>query len=105
MKADPTLATIIKRVGPCELHAVAPRDPFETLCMSIASQQLSTKAAATIFRRFCDLFPPDRRPTPERVMTLTDDEIRAVRLQPAQGDVHQGPGRRTCSTAGSICRD
>ena len=77
MKADPKLSLIIKRIGPCELHAVAPKDPFETLCMSIASQQLSIKAAATIFRRFCDLFPPDRKPTPERVMTLTDEEIRA----------------------------
>lgn len=46
--------------------------------MSIASQQLSTKAAATIFARFCELFPPTRRPTPDRVMTLTDDQIRAV---------------------------
>ena len=45
--------------------------------MSIASQQLSTKAAATIFARFCELFPPDRKPRPERVMTLTDDQIRA----------------------------
>jgi len=45
--------------------------------MSIASQQLSTKAADTIFRRFCDLFP-NRKPTPEVVMTLSDDEIRAV---------------------------
>jgi len=45
--------------------------------MSIASQQLSTKAAATIFSRFCDLFP-DRRPRPERVMTLSDDQIHAV---------------------------
>jgi DNA-3-methyladenine glycosylase II len=78
MRTDPRLAAIIKRVGPCELHAVAPKDPFEALCMSIASQQLSTKAADTIFRRFCDLFPPDRRPSPERVMTLTDDEIRGV---------------------------
>ena len=78
IKADPKLAAIIKRIGPCELHAVAPRDPFEALTMSIASQQLSTKAAATIFGRFCDLFPPDRTPTPERVMSLTDDEIRAV---------------------------
>ena len=49
---------IIKRIGSCELHAVAPRDAFVALCMSIASQQLSVKAAATIFRRFCDLFPP-----------------------------------------------
>jgi DNA-3-methyladenine glycosylase II len=77
MKADPKLGVIIKRIGPCQLHAVAPKDPFEALCMSIASQQLSIKAAATIFRRFEDLFPPDRRPTPERVMTMTDDEIRA----------------------------
>jgi DNA-3-methyladenine glycosylase II len=78
VKADPKLAALIKRIGPCQLHAVAPRDPFEALTMSIASQQLSTKAAATIFGRFCDLFPPDRKPTPERVMSLTDDEIRAV---------------------------
>jgi DNA-3-methyladenine glycosylase II len=77
-KADPKLGQIIKRVGPCELHAAAPRDPFEALCMSIASQQLSVKAAATIFNRFCDLFAPDRRPTPERVMTMTGAEIRAV---------------------------
>jgi DNA-3-methyladenine glycosylase II len=77
MKADPKLNLIIKRVGPCELHAVAPRDAFEALCMSIASQQLSVKAAATIFGRFCDLFPK-RKPTPDRVMTLTDDQIRAV---------------------------
>ena len=45
MKADPTLRLIIKRVGPCQLHAVSPRDPFEALCMAIASQQLSVKAA------------------------------------------------------------
>ena len=77
MKADPTLKLIIKRVGPCALHAVAPREPFEALCMAIASQQLSVKAADTIFGRFCDLFPK-RQPTPDRVMTLTDDQIRAV---------------------------
>jgi DNA-3-methyladenine glycosylase II len=78
MKCDPKLRDVIKRIGPCELHAFAPKDPFETLCMSIASQQLSTKAAATIFGRFKELFPPDRKPTPDRVMTLTDDEIRAT---------------------------
>jgi DNA-3-methyladenine glycosylase II len=78
MKSDPKLRAVIKRIGPCELHAFAPKDPFETLCMSIASQQLSTKAAATIFGRFKDLFAPDRKPTPDRVMTLTDDEIRAA---------------------------
>lgn len=78
IKTDPKLAAVIKRVGPCRLHRVAPKDAFEALTRSIASQQLSVKAADTIFRRFCDLFPPDRKPTPERVMTLTDDQIRAV---------------------------
>jgi DNA-3-methyladenine glycosylase II len=78
MKADPRLGAIIKRVGPCGLHAAAPRDPFEALCMSIASQQLSTKAAATIFNRFADLFPPNRKPTAERVMALADEQMRAV---------------------------
>ena len=77
MKCDPRLRDVIKRVGPCELHAAAPRDPFETLCVPIASQQLSTKAAATIFGRFADLFP-NRKPTPERVMTLSDAQIRAT---------------------------
>ena len=77
MKSDATLRDVIKRIGPCELHAAAPKDAFVALCMSIASQQLSVKAAATIFRRFEDRFTPDRRPTPDRVMTLTDDEIRA----------------------------
>jgi DNA-3-methyladenine glycosylase II len=69
---------VIKRIGPCTLHAAAPADPFEALCRSIASQQLSIKAAETIFRRFCELFPPDCRPTPERVMRVTADRIRAA---------------------------
>ena len=76
MRCDPTLRDVIKRVGPCKLHAAAPKDPFETLCRTIASQQLSIKAADTIYGRFCDLFP-SRRPTPALVMTLTDDRIRA----------------------------
>lgn len=69
---------VIKRIGPCRLHAAAPSDPFEALCRSIASQQLSIKAAETIFRRFCELFPPDCKPTPERVMRLDDDRIRGA---------------------------
>jgi 3-methyladenine DNA glycosylase/8-oxoguanine DNA glycosylase len=78
MRRDPVLGAIIKRVGPCGLPTAGPRDPFGALAMSIASQQLSVKAADTIFGRFCDLFPPDRRPTPERLLTLSDDQVRAV---------------------------
>jgi DNA-3-methyladenine glycosylase II len=47
------------------------------LCKSIFSQQLNTKVAATLFGRFCDLFPR-RRPTPPLVLQAlsggVDDE-------------------------------
>ncbi|MBV9938491.1 MAG: DNA-3-methyladenine glycosylase 2 family protein, partial [Acidobacteriaceae bacterium] len=40
--ADPVLAEIIRRVGPCELMEREPT--FETLARSITFQQLSGKA-------------------------------------------------------------
>jgi DNA-3-methyladenine glycosylase II len=59
---------------------LAPRkDYFVALCEAIVSQQLSTKAAATIYRRFRELFPR-KRPTPEVVLTLTDEQLRSVGL-------------------------
>ena len=48
-RVDPVLAEIIRRVGPYRLAAREPT--FETLARSIAFQQLSGKAARTIFER------------------------------------------------------
>jgi 3-methyladenine DNA glycosylase/8-oxoguanine DNA glycosylase len=48
------------------------------LAEAIASQQLSAKAADTIFGRFCDLFTPDRIPEPIRLQQLDDETIRGV---------------------------
>jgi len=51
-QADPVLATLISRYGPC---TIKPRDAgqyFVALSEAILSQQLSVKAAATIFKRF-----------------------------------------------------
>lgn len=78
MRRDPALAAVIKQVGPCRLQDIPTTPPFVALAESIASQQLSVKAADTIFGRFCDLFPPDRVPDPGRLMQLSDDQIRAV---------------------------
>ena len=75
-KTDPKLGRIIRQVGSCRLHAFAPRDPFEALCMSIASQQLSTKAASTIFARLVALMPDGV--TPAALSALTDEQLRAV---------------------------
>jgi DNA-3-methyladenine glycosylase II len=66
-KADPKLAAVIKRVGPCTL---APRkDYFVVLCKAIFTQQISTKVAAVLFGRFCERFPR-KRPTPALVLEM-----------------------------------
>jgi DNA-3-methyladenine glycosylase II len=50
--SDPRLAALIARVGPCRIGEKATEsDHFEGLVSAIVSQQLSTKAAATIFAR------------------------------------------------------
>jgi DNA-3-methyladenine glycosylase II len=77
MRADPVLATIIKRVGACQLPNLPQQPPFMALAEAIASQQLSVKAADTIFARFCALFA-DNIPDPERVLQLDADAIRAA---------------------------
>jgi 3-methyladenine DNA glycosylase/8-oxoguanine DNA glycosylase len=44
-------------------------------------QQLSGKAAATIFGRFCAAFPGARScPTPEEVLSASDETLRAIGL-------------------------
>jgi len=78
--ADPTLAALMRRVGPCRLGHGISGDPFTALINAIASQQLSVKAADTIFRRVCALFPPDAVPNPGGLANISDDELRAAGL-------------------------
>lgn len=76
-QADPVLAGVIHRVGPC---AFAPRHDaphFAELTQAIIYQQLSGKAAATIHGRFQALFPAEAV-TPEHLLTLDDDALRAA---------------------------
>ena len=61
--ADPTLARVIERHGPCTLM-VDPRPHFHTLVWAIINQQLSVKAAKTIEERLqarlrAELFEPE----------------------------------------------
>ena len=57
MRRDPVLGTAIKAIGPCLMADRQRKDHLTALAGSIVSQQLSTKAAATIFGRFLALFP------------------------------------------------
>jgi DNA-3-methyladenine glycosylase II len=76
LKADPIMAKIIGRVGPCQL---ALRDPtFETLARSITFQQLHGKAASTIFSRVRKAV--GRRFTAAAFLRLTPEELRSCGL-------------------------
>ncbi|HVX38701.1 MAG TPA: DNA-3-methyladenine glycosylase [Gemmatimonadaceae bacterium] len=78
-RADPVLAEIIERVGPCRLELRAEGTHFQALARSIVFQQLSGKAASTILSRFFALYP-DRTPTPDAVLATPDDVLRAAGL-------------------------
>lgn len=78
IRVDPRLATIIKQVGACGLQDIPQVPPFMALAEAIASQQLSTKAADTIFGRFCGLFGPEGIPEPARLLQFDDEAIRGV---------------------------
>ena len=73
-QADPILATIISRYGPCTMQPH--RHYFVALSEAILSQQLSVKAAATIFKRFKEKL--GGRITPEKILRLTAPQFRAV---------------------------
>jgi DNA-3-methyladenine glycosylase II len=74
--SDPILAKIIERVGPYQLVAREPT--FETLARSITFQQLSGKAAATIFQRLRRA--TGRRFTAAAFLRLTPEQLRACGL-------------------------
>jgi DNA-3-methyladenine glycosylase II len=78
VRRDPVIAGLIKRHGPCGLANRQHEDAFKALTHAIISQQLSTKAAATIARRFDALF--DGHPTASAIARLNDDQLRAVGL-------------------------
>src|SRR6266404_2808858 len=78
-KADPGLARLIDAAGPFAMELKPARSVFGALAEAIVYQQLSNKAAATIFGRVCGHFPRGRAGlTPERLLALSDARIRAA---------------------------
>jgi DNA-3-methyladenine glycosylase II len=60
-----------------------PDDAYGTLVRSITGQQLSTKAAATIYGRLTDRYG-GRTPTPEEIIDTDPQELRALGLSNAK---------------------
>jgi DNA-3-methyladenine glycosylase II len=80
MRRDPILGAAIKRIGACGMADRQRKDHLSALVGSIVSQQLSTKAAATIFGRFVALFPDGHIQSAEAIAALDDRQLRGVGL-------------------------
>ena len=76
LAADPRLASIIRRTGR-HRPDFTPRDPLAALVRALVSQQLSTKAAATIHGRVLKLMPSL---TAENILRVRPEDFRAAGL-------------------------
>lgn len=78
-QSDPILALLIDRVGSCELDQVQQKgDLLFSLSRSIIYQQLSTKAAAAIYRRFLQLYPEKPNPSALDILNTPDEVLRSA---------------------------
>lgn len=80
MRRDPILAAAIKAIGPCGMADRQRKDHLSALVGAIVSQQLSTKAAATIFARFVALFPEGQPLEATAIGGQSDAALRGVGL-------------------------
>lgn len=79
------MKSVIKAVGQCTLTP-NPADPFTLLVRAVISQQISTKAAASIFGRLASLVGGPPVPL-AKVAKLTDEQLKACGIS--------GPKQRT----------
>jgi DNA-3-methyladenine glycosylase II len=84
--SDPTMAALIERLGEIDIATrlrrrseERPADAYGALLRAIVGQQLSTKAARTIFGRVLELFGGGT-PTPEQLLEADVEELRACGL-------------------------
>ena len=84
--ADPVMAALIERIGEIDLATrlarrseERPADAYGALLRAIVGQQLSTKAARTIYLRVLDIFD-GATPTPGQLLEADQDALRGAGL-------------------------
>jgi len=84
--SDPTMAALIDRIGEIDLATrlrrrkeERPADAYGALLRAIVGQQLSTKAARTIYLRVLDLFD-GQTPSPEQLLEAREGDLRGAGL-------------------------
>ncbi len=84
--ADPVMARLIAAHGAVvrrDLERERPGDAYGALLRSIVGQQLSTKAAASIYGRLTELFG-GHAPTPKQLLAADPEALRAAGLSRAK---------------------
>jgi len=83
---DPVMAALIERIGEIDLATrlarrseERPEDAYGALLRAIVGQQLSTKAARTIYLRVLDIFD-GQTPSPEQLLEASEADLRAAGL-------------------------
>ncbi len=83
---DPTMAALIERVGKIDIATrlerrseERPNDAYGALLRAIVGQQLSTKAARTIYGRVVDIFD-GTTPSPEQLLAAKEADLRGAGL-------------------------
>ncbi len=98
--ADPALASIIDSVGPFAMELKSSRSVFGALAEAIVYQQLSNKAAATIYGRVEALYPRATDGfTPRHILRTPDEKLRGCGLSRAKVLAVQDLARRVSSGA------
>ncbi len=83
---DPTMAALIEKVGEIDLETrlerraeERPGDAYGALLRAIIGQQLSTKAARTIYLRVLEIFG-GQTPSPEQLLEAGTEDLRGAGL-------------------------
>ena len=80
--SDPVMRRLVDEQGPLDEEARRrgrPTEAYGALVRSIVGQQLSTKAARTIYGRLTAMFG-DRTPTPAELLAADPEEVRSAGL-------------------------
>lgn len=88
-KCDRVMAELVEQHGVCRIQPWQV-EPFTALIDSIISQQISTKAAATICARAIKLAGRAGRYSPTKLVNVTEEQLRACGLSSAKSRYVQG---------------
>jgi DNA-3-methyladenine glycosylase II len=102
-KSDPTMAALMERVGEIDLATrlrrrseERPNDAYGALLRAIVGQQLSTKAARTIYLRVLDIFG-GTTPSPEQLLAVGEADLRGAGLSGRKVEYIQDLARHVLS--------